>query len=86
MNPYQKESLALQVGDWIIWQDQPQDLILGGGAKTTHLTPGMKGRVVSLHDGNPPSNMEVLPWAFVEWENGETSVVELGMKWEIKVW
>ncbi len=46
----------------------------------------MKGQVVDLHDGNPPSKLDAvddstLPWALVEWENGETSAVDLGMKW-----
>ena len=89
MNPWQKESLNLKVGDWIIWRDQPRQLIIHkDGTKTTYLTPGMKGQVVELHDGCPPSKLEakddsVLPWAFVEGENGETAIVELGMKWEI---
>ena len=60
MNPYGKETLNLQVGDWIIWQDQPQDLIQKNGAKTTYLTPGMKGTVVDLHDGNSPTKLETV--------------------------
>ena len=87
MNPYGKETLNLQIGDWIIWQDQPQDLIHENGERTTYLTPGMKGRGVDLHDGNPPTKLETvdtstLPWAFIELENGETSSVDLEMKWE----
>ncbi len=86
MNPYQKETLNLQIGDRIIWQDQPQDLIHENGTKTTFLTPGTKGRVVDLHDGNPPTKLETvdtstLPWAFIKWENGEASAVDLEMKW-----
>ncbi len=87
MNPYQKETLNLQVGDCIIWKDQPQDLIQKNGEKTTYLTPGIKGRVVDIHDGNPPTKLEsvddsTLPWAFIKWKIGETSAVDLGMKWE----
>ena len=87
MNPYQKETLNLQVGDWVIWQDQPQDLIQKNGERTTYLTPGMKGRVVDLHDGNAPTKLETvdtstLPWAFIEWETGEKSSVDLEIKWE----
>ncbi len=51
MNPYQKETLNLQVGDWIIWKDQPQDLIHEDGARTTYLTPGMRERVVEREMG-----------------------------------
>ena len=87
MNPYQKESLNLQIGDWISWQNQPQDLIQKNGERTTYLTPGTKGKVVDLHDGNPPTKLETvdtstLPWAFIEWETGEKSSVDLDMKWE----
>ena len=43
--------------------------------------------MVDLHDGCPPSKLvvedSVLPWAFVKWENGEMSVLEREMKWEI---
>jgi len=86
MNPYQKESLNLQVGDWIIWQDQPRILIHENGTETISITPGTKGQVVDLHDGNPPTKLEsvddsTLPWAFIKWENGEASSVDLDMKW-----
>ncbi len=47
MDPWNKESLNLKVGDWIIWQ---------GGAKKSEDGPaivslGMKGKVISLHEG-----------------------------------
>ena len=87
MNNWQKESLNLQVGDWIIWQDQPRQVIHKDGTESTYLTPGLKGQVVDLHDGCPPSKLvvddSVLPWAFVKWENGKMSLVEREMKWEI---
>ena len=84
MNPWQKESLNLQVGDWIIWQD----IAIKTEDGTVFVSPGMKGQVVDLHNGCAPSKLDavdnsVLPWAFVKWENGETSRLELGMKWEI---
>ncbi|MDA2924553.1 hypothetical protein MYX65_07835 [Acidobacteria bacterium AH-259-L09] len=45
MHYWQKESLNLKVGDWIMWRDQPGQLIHEDGTETTYLTPGMKGRV-----------------------------------------
>ncbi len=47
MDPWQKETLGLQVGDFIIWQDEAVEL----KGQPAVLTPGMRGKVISLHDG-----------------------------------
>ena len=47
MNPWQKETLGLQVGDFIIWQGEAIEL----EGKPAVVKPGMKGEVLSLHDG-----------------------------------
>ena len=41
MNPWQKESLGLNVDDWIIWQDE----VIKGKDGTVYVAPGMKGTV-----------------------------------------
>ena len=40
MNPWQKEFLNLEVGDWIVWQDIPIETADG----TVLVIPGMKGK------------------------------------------
>ena len=47
MDPWRKESLNLKVGDFIIWKDEAIEL----EGQTAVATPGMKGKVISLHDG-----------------------------------
>ncbi|MCZ6768635.1 MAG: hypothetical protein V3T92_02235 [Anaerolineae bacterium] len=47
MDPWPKESLGLEVGDWIIWQDEAVEM----EGQPAVVTPGMKGKVLSLHDG-----------------------------------
>ena len=47
MDPWQKESLGLQVGDFIIWQGEAVEV----EGQPAVVTPGMKGEVISLHDG-----------------------------------
>jgi hypothetical protein len=47
MDPWAKESLGLEVGDWIIWQDEAVEM----EGQPAVVTPGMKGKVLSLHDG-----------------------------------
>ena len=81
MNPWQKESLNLQVGDFIIWQDEAIEV----EGQPAVVTPGMKGEVLSLHDGFHLDVAEVEPIppkAIVEFENGMALVVDQRMKWE----
>ncbi len=47
MDPWQKETLGLQVGDFIIWQDEAIEV----EGQPAVVTPGMKGKVLSRHDG-----------------------------------
>jgi len=47
MATWRKETLNLKVGDFIIWQDEPIETQDG----PAFVTPGMKGKVISLHDG-----------------------------------
>ena len=47
MDPWRKETLGLQVGDFIIWQDEAIEV----EGQPAVVTPGMKGKVISLHDG-----------------------------------
>ena len=47
MDAWRKETLNLQVGDFIIWQDEAIEV----EGQPAVVTPGMKGEVLSLHDG-----------------------------------
>ena len=47
MGPWRKESLNLKVGDTIIWQDEAIEV----EGQPALAAPGMKGKVLSLHDG-----------------------------------
>jgi len=68
-------------GDWIIWQDETIDVENG----PAFVSPGMKGKVISLHDG---FHLDVIqggaipPKAIVQFENSMTLMVDERMKWE----
>ncbi len=47
MDPWRKETLNLQVGDWIIWQGEAIEV----EGQPALVAPGMRGEVISLHDG-----------------------------------
>ena len=47
MDRWRKESLGLKVGDTIIWRDEAIEL----EGQPAVVTPGMRGEVISLHDG-----------------------------------
>ncbi len=47
MVPWRKETLGLQVGDFIIWRDEAVE----AEGRPALVAPGMKGKVLSLHDG-----------------------------------
>ncbi len=81
MNHWQKESLGLQVGNWIIWRDEAIETQDG----PTFVSPGMKGKVISLHDGFHLDVVQVEPIppkAIVQFENGMRLMVDERMKWE----
>jgi len=79
MDPWRKESLNLQVGDFIIWQGEAVE------GQPAVVTPGMKGKVISLHDGfhlDVIQGDSIPPKAVVQFENGMRLVVDERMKWE----
>ncbi len=79
MDPRQKETLGLKVGDTIIWQDEAIEL------EGQPVTPGMKGEVLSLHDGfhlDVAQVKPIPPTARVQFESGLALMVDRRMKWE----
>ncbi len=81
MDPWQQESLGLQIGDTIIWQDEAIEI----EGQPAVVTPRMKGEVISLHDGFHLDVAEVEPIppkAMVQFENGMRLMVDERMKWE----
>jgi len=80
MKPWTKESLNLQVGDRIIWCDR--EIVAEGDSAL--VTPGMKGNLLSLHDGfhlDVIQGDSIPPKAVVQSENGMTMMVDERMKW-----
>ena len=81
MDLWQKETLDLQVSDFIIWRDEAIEM----EGKPAVVTPGMKGKVISLHDGFHLDVAEVepiLPKAIVQFESGMRLMVDERMQWE----
>jgi len=81
MDPWQKETLGLQVGDYIIWQDEAIEL----EGHPAVVAPGMKCEVISLHDGFHLDVADVAPIpakAIVRFESGLRLMVDERMKWE----
>jgi len=81
MAPWQKDSLNLQVGNQIIWQDAE----IKSGDGPTIGSPGMKGQVISLHDCFQMDLVQggtVPPEALVQFESGESLLVDQRHKWE----
>jgi len=79
MYPWQKETLGLQVGDFIVWQDVELE------GQPALVSQGMKGRVLSLHDGfhlDVTQGEAIPPKAIVEFENGMRLMVDERMMWE----
>ena len=81
MNSWQKESLNLKVGDFIIWQGEAIEV----EGQPAVVSPGIKGEVLSLHDGFHLDVTEVKPIppkAIVQFESGMRMMVDERMKWE----
>ena len=81
MDPWQKESLGLKLGDFIIWQGEAIEV----EGQPAVITPGMKGKVISLHDGfhlDVAQVEPIPPKAIVLFENGMRLMVDERMKWE----
>ncbi len=80
MARWQKETLGLKVGDIIIWKDEAIEL----EGQPAVLTPGMRGKVISLHDGFHLDVVQgglIPPRAVVQFE-AVTLMVDERMKWE----
>ncbi len=80
MDRWQKETLGLQVGDFIIWQDEAIEM----EGQPAVVKAGMRGEVLSLHDGFNLDVAEVEPIppkAVVQFE-GVTLMVDERMRWE----
>ena len=77
---WQKESLGINVDDWIIWRDAAMKADDG----TVFVSPGMKGKVISLRDGfhMDVAEASVPPKAIVQFESGMRLMVDGRMKWE----
>jgi len=81
MDSWRKETLNLQVGDFIIWQDKPIEV----EGQPAVVTPGMKGKVLSLHNGfhlDVAQVEPIPPKAIVQFENGMRLIVDKRMKGE----
>ena len=81
MDPWQKESLNLEVGDFIIWQDEAIEV----EGHPAVVSPGMKGKVLSLPDGfhlDVAQVKPIPPKAIVQFETGMRLMVDERMKWE----
>jgi len=79
MDPWQREALNLQVGDFIVWQDEAIEV------EGQPVEPGMKGEVISLHDGfhlDVVQGKAIPPKAIVRFETGMRLMVDERMKWE----
>jgi len=81
MDSWRKVTLGLQVSDWIVWRDEAVEV----EARPALVAPGMKGKVLSLHDGFHLDVAEVAPIpprAMVQFENGMRLMVDERMRWE----
>ena len=81
MDPWRKETLGLQVGDFIIWKDEAMEV----EGQSALVAPGMRGEVLSLHDGfhlDVIQGKPIPPKAIVQFENGMRLMVDERMKWE----
>jgi len=80
MDPWRKETLNLQVGDFIVWQDEAIEV----KGQAALFSPGMKGKVISLHDGFHMDVTQVepiQPRAIVQFDSGMTLMVDERIKW-----
>ncbi len=76
-----EDSLNLKVGDQIIWQDAE----IKPEGEPAIVSPGMKDQVISLHDGFHMDLIQggsVPPRVLVQFESGESLLVDSKMKWK----
>ncbi len=79
MDLWQKETLGLQVGDYIVWQEVELE------GHPALVSQGLKGKVLSLHDGfhlDVAQVEPIPPRAIVQFENGMRLMVDERMRWE----
>ena len=84
-----KDQLNLQIGDYIIWQDEQISVKDDQGQSTCIVSPGMVGKVIKRSD-NPLAQklreegvpIQAGPWALVEFENGFRLMVREGIRFE----
>ncbi len=79
MDSWQKETLGLKVGNWIIWQDEAIEL----EGQPAFVAPGMRGEVLSLHDGfhlDVVQGEPIPPKAIVQFDSGMALMVDKRMK------
>ncbi len=79
MDPWRKETLNLKVGDTIIWRDEAIE------REGQPVAPGMKGKVISLHDGfhlDVAQVKPIPPRARVQFDSGMSLMVDERMRWE----
>ncbi len=77
MDPWR---INLQVGDFIVWQDKAVEV----EGQVALVSPGMKGKVISLHDGfhlDVTQGEPIPPKAIVQFDNGMTLMVDERLKW-----
>ena len=80
MDRWRKETLNLQVGDFIIWQGEAIEV----EGQSALVAPGMKGKVLSLHDGfhlDVVQGKAIPPKAIVQFDSG----MRLMVGWEDEV-
>jgi len=78
---WSKDLLNLKVGDQIIWQGE--EISTEGGPAI--VSPGMKGQVISLHEGAHLDVIEggaIPPKALVQFASGMSLLVDKGMRWK----
>ena len=81
MNPWQKETLGFKISDIISWHGEAIEV----EGQPAVVTPGMKGKVISLHDGfhlDVVQGKPIPPKAIVQFDSGMTLMVDERMKWE----
>ena len=81
MDPWRKEILGLAVGDFIIWQGEAIEV----EGQPALVSQGMKGKVISLHDGFHLDVVQVEPIppkAIVQFDSGMRLMVDERMRWE----
>ena len=81
MDRWQKQTLGLQIGDTIIWRDEAIEM----EGQPAVVSPGMKGKVLSLHDGfhlDVADVKPIPPKAIVQFETGMRLMVDARMRWE----